>query len=33
MSIKLFKKYLDICNQLNILPSWTGLYKFKSAFK
>lgn len=33
MSVKLFKKYLDICNELNVLPNWAGLNSFKRAFK
>lgn len=33
MDIKLFKKYLELCNELKVLPSWKGLDNFKIAFK
>lgn len=33
MDIKLFKKYLEICNELKVLPNWKGLNSFKRAFK
>lgn len=33
MSIKLFKSYMSLCNDLNVNPSWEGLNKFKYIFK
>lgn len=33
MNIRLFKKYLEMCNELNVLPNWKGLNSFKRAFR
>ncbi len=33
MSIKLFKVYINLCNELKVCPTWEGLNKFKGAFK
>ncbi len=32
MSLKLFKKYIDICQELGVTPSLEGATKFKMAF-
>lgn len=32
MNIKLFKKYLDICRELGIIPSLEGAARFKKVF-
>lgn len=33
MSIKMFKKYMDMCKELNCKPTVNGLQYFKKAFK
>lgn len=32
MSLKLFKKYIDICHELEVIPSLEGAAKFKMTF-
>lgn len=33
MQFKLLKKYMELCQQLNKQPSFTGLAYFRAAFK
>ena len=29
MNLKVFKCYMNVCNSIGIIPSWTGLERFR----